>query len=293
MESKKTNSVWIKNLLPTFFIWFLVVGIFQVIAALLVGYDIMNQDRVHFEETPFQQFFMMLSTLLGTLFVVILCRRGIEKKSFLSLGFNIRFLVHDTLWGLLLGAGMMVFGFLLVLMLDNVSVIYGGFEWRPFLLSVGIYVCVAWAEELFCRGTVLGNMLLSFNKYIAILFSAAIFSLMHIVNSHVSFIGLLSIFISGILLGSGYILSRNIWFPVALHFSWNFVQGTVLGFNVSGNTGYSVMRLTIAEGSLLNGSGFGFEGSVLCIGLGLLMIPLVWLVFRHRKDVADLIPPQP
>jgi len=293
MENKRTNSVWIKNLLPTFFIWFLVVGIFQFITALLVGYDIMNQDRAHLVETPFQQFFMTLSTLLGTLLVVILCRQGIEKRSFLSLGFNIRLLAHDTLWGLLLGAGMMVVGFLLVLMLDDASFSYAGFEWMPFLISVGIYICVAWAEELFCRGTVLGNMLLSFNKYIAILFSAAIFSLMHIFNSHVNFIGLLSIFISGILLGSGYILSRNIWFPVALHFSWNFVQGTVLGFNVSGNTGYSLTQLTVAKGSMLNGSGFGFEGSVLCIGLGLLMIPLVWLIFRRRQDVADLIPPQP
>jgi membrane protease YdiL (CAAX protease family) len=45
---------------------------------------------------------------------------------------------------------------------------------------------------------------------------------------------MLNIFLAGIFLGAYYINRRNLWFPIGLHFAWNFCQGSVFGFEVSG-----------------------------------------------------------
>ena len=63
----------------------------------------------------------------------------------------------------------------------------------------------------------------------------------------------MSLFLAGILLGITYIYTKNLWFPVALHLSWNLFQ-TLFGFNVSGKDFYSLIEFKIQENNLLNES---------------------------------------
>jgi membrane protease YdiL (CAAX protease family) len=46
----------------------------------------------------------------------------------------------------------------------------------------------------------------------------------------------LAIQAAGLLLGAAYIYAKNLWFPIAIHFAWNFTQSAIFGANVSGNT---------------------------------------------------------
>ncbi|MDA9294917.1 CPBP family intramembrane metalloprotease [Flavobacteriaceae bacterium] len=150
---------------------------------------------------------------------------------------------------------------------------------QEILISFLLFTIVAIVEETLLRGYVLRNLMYSFNKYIALIWSSILFSLMHGFNPIIDTFALIELFLAGILLGQSYIHTKNLWFPIALHFSWNFFQ-THFGFNVSGQDTYSLIEFSIVENNLWNGGDFGFEGSWLSIISSIIMIILVERYFK-------------
>jgi len=104
---------------------------------------------------------------------------------------------------------------------------------------------------------------------------------MHGFNPNIDLFGFVDLFIAGILLGISYVYTKNLWFPIALHFSWNLMQ-TFLGFNVSGNDAYSIIEFKTTENNLLNGGNFGFEGSIFSIIAQIIFIVVIW-AYYHKK----------
>ncbi|MDN3593261.1 hypothetical protein QWY91_00015 [Zunongwangia endophytica] len=82
--------------------------------------------------------------------------------------------------------------------------------------------------------------------------------------------------------------TKNLWFPIALHFSWNFFQ-TILGFNVSGQNTYSVFKLSIPEKNLLNGGAFGFGGSIISLIAILITIVAISIHYRRKKLITTTV----
>jgi uncharacterized protein len=138
------------------------------------------------------------------------------------------------------------------------------------------------AEELVFRGYVLRSLMKSFNKWVAVVISAFLFAAVHFTNPDVSIIGILNTFAGGLLLGITFIHSRNLWLPVLLHFSWNFVQGPLLGFPVSGHSFKSIFILHEKGNVLVSGGNYGFEGSVIPAIL-LLIAVILWSYFESKK----------
>lgn len=48
-----------------------------------------------------------------------------------------------------------------------------------------------------------------------------------------------------------------------MHLTWNYFQGPVFGFEVSGIETQSIVNQTISGSDLITGGSFGFEGSIL------------------------------
>ena len=84
-------------------------------------------------------------------------------------------------------------------------------------------------------------------------------------------------------MGVSYVFTKNLWFPVALHFSWNFFQ-SMFGFRVSGLDSYSIIEFSIVENNLLNGGEFGFESSILSIGILIMGTYLIFKYFKKSKN---------
>ena len=118
---------------------------------------------------------------------------------------------------------------------------------------------------------------------IFLIISSAIFSLLHSLNPNVNYIALTELFIAGILLGVSYVYTKNLWFPIALHLSWNFFQ-VMFGFNVSGMDTYSLIEFEILENNNINGGDFGFEGSYLSILFSLIMIYFLWRYYKKFTE---------
>lgn len=190
---------------------------------------------------------------------------------------------QDWLSGMLLATVLYAVGFGISLLAGAIEVTGVTFNPSSLLISFVFFLLVAITEEFALRGFVLERMLQGgVNKFWALFLSAALFSLIHIGNPNFDFLSFINILLAGILLGSSYIYTRNLCFPIALHWFWNWIQGPVLGYEVSGNKFCDgLLTLHLPEANLINGGAFGFEGSILCTVLMIVGTGVILKVFRN------------
>jgi len=142
----------------------------------------------------------------------------------------------------------------------------------------------------------LGNLLDSFaNKWVALLISGILFAAFHFTNPGIHTLAFVNLFLAGLLLGINYIYTRNLWFSFLFHLSWNFFQGPLLGFRVSG---LSLPSLLVAEpkGDLfVTGGDFGLEGSILNTLVSVIALLVLALYFekKYASQASQASPVQP
>lgn len=281
MERDDQKMGWIRVLL-LIFPYVIIVGIFQIIGYIIGG--------ISFEEklqlTTTESFIISIATLLGTLTVLFLFMRFVEKRKFKELGLKIKDRGFDLLAGIIIGLIVMATGFFLLVVLDEINVENFNLDLQEILLSIGVFMAVSISEELLCRGYIQRNLMYSFNNYIALIVSSLLFALAHSFNPNLSWIALAGLFGAGILLGLSYIYTKNLWFPISLHFSWNLFQA-YFGFNVSGQEFYSIVEFNIAEENILNGGKFGFEASIFSLILQIALILLIFRYYQKRKNLTE------
>ena len=281
MEKDDKKMGWIRVLL-LIFPYVIIVGIFQIIGYIIAG--ISFEDEL--QPTTTQSFILTIATLLATLIVLYLFMRFVEKRKFKELGLKIKDRGFDFLAGIIIGLIVMATGFFLLIVLDEINVQNFNLDLQEMLLSIGVFMAVSISEELLCRGYIQRNLMYSFNNYIALIVSSLLFALAHGFNPNLSWIALAGLFGAGILLGLSYIYTKNLWFPISLHFSWNLFQA-YFGFNVSGQEFYSIVEFNIAEENILNGGKFGFEASIFSLILQIALILLIFKYYQKRKHLAE------
>jgi membrane protease YdiL (CAAX protease family) len=175
----------------------------------------------------------------------------------------------------------MLLGFIILFSMNEIIVTDFNLDIEQILIGAVLFVFVAFNEEILVRGYILNNFLQSMNKYLALALSSLIFSALHLFNPDFNWVSFVSIFLAGILLGIPYIYTKNLWFPIALHFSWNFFQGTFFGFRVSGQSTYSIIcQAPSTANNIINGGNFGFEGSIISHIFIIVSIIIIWLLVR-------------
>jgi len=140
-------------------------------------------------------------------------------------------------------------------------------------------------EEILLRGIIFRLIEEKLGSYIALAISALIFGALHLANPNSSIVAALGIAIqAGLLLGAAYIYTKNLWFPIALHFAWNFTQSGIFGASTSGHAISKSLLTTKIEGAeLITGGLFGPEGSIQAT-LFCLVAAIILLVLSHRQN---------
>lgn len=204
--------------------------------------------------------------------------------SLTGLGRSLAIRKKDLLSGISLAIVLYAVGFGVSLLAGAVEIAGVVFNPSSLLISFVFFLLVAITEEFALRGFVLERMLQGgVNKFWALFLSATLFSLVHIANPNFDFLSFINILLAGILLGSSYIYTRNLCFPIALHWFWNWIQGPVLGYEVSGNKFCDgLLTLYLPEANLINGGAFGFEGSILCTVLMVAGTAVILKMFRKN-----------
>ena len=250
----------------------------------------------------------LFSALLGALAIVsatLLAARFLDRRpvSDLGLQWTARWR-RDLVFGLLLGALLMFLIFLVELALGWITLerIFATHLPFPFGLAIlfplALFLSVGVYEELMARGYQLKNMAegLSFGPLgrkggmlLALLLSSAIFGLLHAGNPNASTLSTFNISLTGLFLGLPVLLTDELAIPIGIHITWNFFQGNVFGFPVSGTATNLTTFVAVSQGGpdLWTGGAFGPEGGLLGIAAiltGSLLI--VWWVKRTRGAVG-------
>lgn len=139
------------------------------------------------------------------------------------------------------------------------------------------YFVVAVGEEIVFRGIMFRLLDSQFNVWVALLISAVVFGIAHIINPNATAVSTIGISLaSGVLFGLLFKYYRTLWVPIGIHWSWNFVQGTVTGSPVSGMVpDYSILNSVTSGPELLTGGSFGPEASIILMILGLVLC--IWV----------------
>ena len=147
------------------------------------------------------------------------------------------------------------------------------------------YFVVAVGEEIVFRGIMFRLLDSQFNVWVALLISAAVFGIAHIINPNATVVSTIGISLaSGVLFGLLFKYYRTLWVPIGIHWSWNFVQGTVTGSPVSGMVpDYSILNSVTSGPELLTGGSFGPEASIILMILGLVLCIWVGVKLIVRK----------
>jgi hypothetical protein len=221
---------------------------------------------------------LLLATILLSIYVGLV--RSLERRRTRELEPRILHVIAGIFLGLALFSS--VFGLLhLIGVAQWRGVSAAGFDVIP-MLAVAIIAAVG--EELAFRGALFRILEESFGTGTALALSAALFGLLHALNSGATVVSTVAIALeAGVLLAAAYTLTRNLWLPIGLHFGWNFTEGGIFGASVSGGSApHGIFSVSLSGPRLLTGGKFGPEASVVAIAV-CLAIAIVLLAFAVRN----------
>ena len=155
------------------------------------------------------------------------------------------------------------------------------------ILPFTIAFSVAIFEEILIRGIIFRILEEKYGSYISLIISSIIFGVLHLANTNSTILSSLCVGIEGgLLMGAAFIYARNLWFPIAIHFSWNFMQSGIFGAITSGNENTSSLFTTHITGNYwVTGGQFGPEGTIQAV---IICLSGSWLLLHLGKRKLKL-----
>jgi len=152
------------------------------------------------------------------------------------------------------------------------------------LIPLALMFTVAIIEEILVRGIIFRLLEEKLGTYWALTVSSLIFGALHLANANSTVLSTLCITTAGFMLGSAFIYTRNLWFPIALHFAWNFTQSGIYGAVTSGNEKTTGLLTAEIKGpDFITGGAFGPEGSIQAT-LVCLVATIILLYASHKRN---------
>jgi membrane protease YdiL (CAAX protease family) len=246
-----------------------------------------------------------LEMFLAALISIWLVGRFLDRRKFVDFGLKI-----NRAWWMDLGVGfifggLVITGIYLVMKMAGwveITGFYkGSLENMPFaadlLIMLAIYIVFAANEEVQIRGFWIRNISegLSFGKegkrrgvLYAVVLTSLIFGAVHL-GEEATVLSTFNLMFAGLLYALAFVWTGQLGLPLGFHIGWNFFQGGVFGFNVSGTVPVTSVLQIQQNGPVLwtGGAEFGPEAGLLGVGahvVGLFLF--VWWVKRRRGEVG-------
>src|SRR5215207_6358534 len=154
--------------------------------------------------------------------------------------------------------------------------------------ALGLVVFRAFLEELLSRSMFLGALILAFKErsWLAIVIAATLSGLNHAANPHASVISVMGNTLIGLMAAIAFVGSRRIWLPLGWHVAWNYVQGFIFGFPISGIQIVGIINQQHVGPELMTGGAYGPEEGLVGMIFGLVHIALViaWLMWISKRQ---------
>ena len=273
------------------FIWAIILSLIFMYGGSLIGslatvplYLALSNVPLFFNN---QDLLSLLITLFSFAFISLLVFfrvKVIEKRSLSSIGFNKNNWLKKYSLGFLIGLVMMSIIVLILLLFGYITV-----EKNPIqpvgvsAISSVLVILFGWiiqgaTEEIVTRGWLLNVLSTKYNIGVGLLISSTLFGLMHLTNPNVNYIAVINIILVGLFYGLYVIKTNDLWSVCGMHSAWNFAQGNIFGFEVSGldvSVG-SLIDLNLVGNNVITGGAFGPEAGIiatfiLLVSIGILL----------------------
>lgn len=236
---------------------------------------IMLADRLSFEITMAHQAIMIS---LVSIICQFLRRQPVSE---LTGRINLTWL-KELFTGIVWGAALMILPVLLLTILGYIHWQVNVFSFSTLWPGFSILLLASITEELLFRGFVFQRLIQAFGNWPAQLIIAGLFLLTHMNNPGMTGIlktlASINIFVASLMFGIAFIKTKSLAMPIGLHSMANVMQGTILGFGVSGDMDPGLLKPTFEHAPRwLSGGDFGIEASIL--GLCFVIIITIYLYY--------------
>ena len=260
-----------------------------------VGYAVMTLLAPSYRMgSLIQNFFFRLLILVVALIAGYICARLLEDLPWRSLGL---WLHSGWLRDLLVGS---VIGIVSLALAAGIAAAGGGLSFtfagraaflevgQTLIFSGGLFILAALAEEALFRGYPLQTTARAKLAWLGVLLTSVPFAAGHLRNPNVAAgFTFINTALAGVWLAVAYLRTRSLWFPLGVHWAWNWALGALFGLPVSGITDLApnpLMRGTDLGPAWLTGGAYGIEGGLACTITLVISTIFIW---RTRLVSAD------
>jgi len=242
------------------------------------------------EESTVGQLLFLTGSFLPLFFLVWFWLWLFERRPLWTVGLERPFL-RKYLRGLGIGLLMFIAAVIVLALLDLV-VTETAAAGRLSLVSLGgiLLIFMGWmvqgaAEEVLARGFLLPVIGTRWGSLAGVLVSSLFFALLHLLNPNVTLISLVNLALFGLFAALYALFEGGLWGVFAIHSIWNWAQGNLFGFEVSGIEIQSGMLFDLMEigPDWLTGGLFGPEGGMVVTIVLIISSLLVLFAGKRRK----------
>src|SRR6266404_3742480 len=144
--------------------------------------------------------------------------------------------------------------------------------------SALLFIVAGLAEEAMFRGYPLQTLTRARLALLGVFLTSVPFAAVHLWNPNAGPRAFANTALAGIWLAVAYLRTRSLWFPLGIHWAWNWALGSLLGLPVSGILigSHPLLQGKDLGPAWLTGGSYGIEGGVACTVALLLSTSFIW-----------------
>jgi len=269
--------------------WFLT-NILAVAVRLL--YQLVSSRGV---EIPHGQFVFEMIFRTGLLVIALglgyICARKLEDLPWRSLGLTLHEgWLKDLAIGFALGFAALALAVAIAIKGLKFSLSNDG-VWSVLVSMIGsasLMFVAALAEEAMFRGYGLQTLSRARLAWLGVLLTSVPFGIVHLDNPNVvPGVTFAVTVLAGVWMSVAYLRTRSLWFPLGIHWSWNWALGWFFGLPVSGLhlVSHPLLEATDSGPKWLTGGSYGIEG-----GAAALISLVIVTLFVWRTSIVSATP---
>ena len=151
---------------------------------------------------------------------------------------------------------------------------------KTLALSAAIFIIAALAEEALFRGYPLQTLSRARLAWLGVLLTSVPFAAVHLNNPNGGqVLAFVNTSLAGVWLAAAYLRTRSLWFPLGVHWAWNWALGSLFGLPVSGITRiapHPLLQATDLGPAWLTGGSYGIEGGLACTVTLVISTVYIW-----------------
>ena len=259
---------------------FLITGGARIIYAISINAVPELSPHANVADLVFRVIFLIASLGAG-----YLCVKLLEGLPWRSLGLTLH---SHWLRDLIVGS---VIGILSLAFATAIAFIGGGLHFArspaaisaiilTLLVSALLFIIAALSEEALFRGYPLQTLTRAQLTWLGVLLTSVPFAAIHLKNPNAgSWIAFINTALAGVWLAVAYLRTRSLWFPLGVHWAWNWALGSVFGLPVSGITKIAPNPMLVGTDlgpAWFTGGTYGIEGGVACTIVLLISTVFIW-----------------